>query len=119
MTGSTLRAEQAMIISQDAYIFGYPLLLMDITRRIQTATPRVTHSRAPMNQFLHLRKFSEPVFTTVVSPNADLLYSGAWLDVSRQPMILSVRQPRSHYYLMQMLDMWTNVFAAIGDSHKL
>ena len=98
----------------DAYIFGYPLVLMDVTRRVATSVPHVTDSRAPVNQFVHMRAFPDPAFTDVVSPNADTLYSTAWLDLSAGPMVLSLPEMGDRYYVMPLLDAWTNVFACPG-----
>ncbi|MCI0352468.1 MAG: DUF1254 domain-containing protein [Acidobacteriales bacterium] len=108
----------------DAYIYGHPLVLMDVTREVITATPNADDDRlmAPLNQFAHARQFPDHTFTNVVSPNADTLYSVAWLDLSKEPMILSVPEMGNRYYLMQLLDAWTNVFASPGTrttgSHK-
>lgn len=87
---------------------------MDATCQLATAVPRVTPTRAPLNQFLHLRSFPGATFTDVVTPNADTLYSTAWLDLSTEPMVLGVPDMAERYYLMQMLDAWTNVFADPG-----
>src|SRR5690242_10505272 len=108
-----LSSEEAMRIAADAYIYGYPLVLMDVTRNVLTATGSLTPTQAPMNQFLHLRQFPDPSFTDVVSPNVDTLYSLAWIDVLKEPMVLNVPE-MNRYYLMQMLDAWTNVFASPG-----
>src|SRR5262245_42096294 len=103
-------------IAADAYVYGYPLVLMDVTREVLTATPQADDDKlkAPVNQFAHARQFPDHTFTNVVSPNADTLYSPAFLDLSNEPMVLSVPEMGSRYYLMQMLDAWTNVFAAPG-----
>lgn len=98
----------------DAYIFGYPLVVMDVTRRVATSVPYPTESRAPINQFIHMRAFPDPSFTDVVSPNADTLYSVAWLDLTSGPMVLSLPEMGDRYYVMQLLDAWTNVFASPG-----
>ncbi len=101
-------------IAKEAYIFGYPLVLMEVTRRVSTACPSPTAMCAPMNQFANMPAFPGPTFTDVVSPNADTLYSSAWLDLSKEPMVLSVPDTKGRYYLMPMLDAWTNVFASPG-----
>jgi hypothetical protein len=101
-------------IAKEAYIFGYPLVLMDVTRQVMTACPSPGENCAPINQFTHIRAFPDPTFTDVVSPNADTLYSIAWLDLSKEPMVLSVPDTKGRYYVMQMLEAWTNVFAAPG-----
>jgi hypothetical protein len=98
----------------DAYIFGYPLVLMDLTRQAMTNFAKPGENGAPINQLGNKRTFPEPADTAVVSPNADTLYSFAFLDLTREPMLLSVPETGKRYYLMQMLDAWTNVFAAPG-----
>lgn len=98
----------------DAYTYGYPLVVMDITKDVMTNTPTVTITRGPLNQLVNVRTFPDPEFHDVVSPNADTLYTSAWLDLSKEPLIFSVPNMEDRYYLFQMLDQWTNVFAAPG-----
>jgi hypothetical protein len=98
----------------DAYTYGYPLVLMDVTRRFMTSVPAPTAGRAPINQLGHRKAFPTPESKGVVSPNADTLYSVAWLDLAREPMVLHVPDTNGRYYVMQLLDAWTNVFAAPG-----
>src|SRR5262245_18972517 len=87
---------------------------MDITRQAFTNASKAGESAAPVNQLGHKRTFPDPTMTAVVSPNADTLYSFAFLELSREPMVLSVPDMDGRYYLMQMLDAWTNVFASPG-----
>jgi len=101
-------------LAKEAYIFGYPLVLMDVTRQVSTACPEAGPKCAPMNQFAHLAAFPDHTFTDVVSPNADTLYSFAWLDLSKEPIVLSVPDIKGRYYLMQMIGAWTDVFASPG-----
>lgn len=101
-------SDQAMkTLSAEVFTYGYPLVLMDVTREVMTA-------RVPVNAFQHSRSFPDSSFTTVVSPNADTLYSSAWLDLSKEPLVLSVPDTAGRYYVMQLLDAWTNVFASPG-----
>jgi hypothetical protein len=95
-------------------VFGYPLVLMDVTRRVMTAVSKADGHRAPVNQFAHMRAFPDHTFTAIVTPNVDTLYSSAWLDLSSEPIVLSVPEIRDRYYLMPFLDAWTNVFAVPG-----
>ena len=67
-----------------------------------------------MGQFSHMRKYPDASFRDVTAPNADTLYSTAWLDLSREPYVLSLPDTKGRYYLMPMLDGWTNVFADPG-----
>jgi hypothetical protein len=109
-----LSKDEAQKLAADAYMFGYPLVLMDFSRQVMTATAKPTRFKAPANQFNVSEEFPEPSFTEVVSPNADTLYSIAWLDLSKEPLVLSLPDTKGRYYLMQMLDGWTNVFASPG-----
>jgi hypothetical protein len=109
-----LTEDEAAKVAEDAYIFGYPLVMMDVTKTISTAVPKPEGTKAPINQFANLRKFPDATFTDVVSPNADTLYSLAWLDLAKEPMVLSVPDTGKRYYLMQLVEAWTNVFAAPG-----
>src|SRR5262249_53660990 len=112
---TTVQARQGLppgveTVAEEAYVYGYPLVLMEVTRKVATNTP----SRAPMNQFSHARTFPTPESRVVVRPNADTLYSTAWLDLAREPLLLHVPDTKGRYYVMQLLDAWTNVFAAPG-----
>ena len=96
-----------------AYLYGYPLVLMDVTKKMGTQ-PNAPGPHGPINQFCHIWSFPDPNFTIIVSPNADTLYSTAFLDLAREPIVLHVPDTKGRYYLMQMMDAWTNVFASPG-----
>ena len=77
-------SDETTAIGTDAYInYGYPLVTMEMTRRVSTnvATPSQTGTRAPMGQFALLRSYPNASYKDVVAPNADTLYSVAWIDV--------------------------------------
>lgn len=105
-------ADEAEKIAIEACIYGYPLVLMDVTKKVSTSVPKVEGQKAPVNQFTHLQEFPDYTFTDVVSPNADTLYSVAWLDLAKEPIVLSLPDVGKRYYLMEMVDAWTNVFAS-------
>jgi hypothetical protein len=101
-------------IARDAYIYAYPMLVTEITRRVFTNVDKPEGARAPMNQIANVRAFPDPSFTDVVRPNADTLYSVMFFDVSKDPMVFSVPDSGGRYYLLPMLDMWSDVFASPG-----
>ena len=91
-----------------AYVYGYPLLLMDKTRQAMLADERAS------NRFAHSQLFPDHSFRNVVRPNVDTLYSIAWLDLSLAPQVLTVPDTDGRYYVMPLMDAWTNVFATVG-----
>jgi len=101
-------------LATDAYIYGYPLVTMDMTRRVMTNVPSVQGTRGPMGQFIKLRQYPDASFRDVTAPNADTLYTTAWLDVGKEPWVLSIPDMKDRYFLMPMLDGWTNVFQGPG-----
>ncbi len=109
-----LSAQEALSIATDAYIYGYPLVTMEMTRRVTTNVVKASETRAPMGHFGHARKFIQAGFTDITTPNADTLYSFAWLDLSAGPYILYMPPIDNHYTVMQLLSGWTNVFASLG-----
>jgi len=106
-----LEAREAAI---DAYVYAYPLVTMELTRRVLTDTVAPEGTRAPMGQFARLREYPNASFRAVTAPNADTLYTTAWLDVSKEPWILSLPDMKGRYFLFPMLDGWTNVFQVPG-----
>lgn len=106
--------KSATEIGIEAYIFGYPLVTMELTRRVMTnvASPKGTH--APMGQFVLMRKYPDASFTDVTAPNADTLYSTAWLDLAKEPYVLSLPDMEDRFFLMPMLSGWTDVFEVPG-----
>jgi hypothetical protein len=107
--------EERERIALQAYLYTYPLVLMDVTRKQMTNMEAGKMlGRGPMMEFTHMRKFPEADFKEVVRPNFDTLYSLAWLDLSKEPVILSVPAVKDRFYMLPMLDMWTDVFAVVG-----
>lgn len=107
-------AKEAAALGIEAYIYGYPLVTMEMTRRVMTNVATAEGTRAPMGQFLHMKAYPTADFRDVTAPNADTLYSTAWLDVSKEPYVLSIPDEQGRYFLMPMLSGWTDVFAAPG-----
>lgn len=110
----TLNEQEAVEIGVDAYVYGYPLVTMEITRRVMTNVAKPEGTHAPMGQFLLMRKYPNAAFRDVTAPNADTLYSTAWLDLAKEPYVLSLPDESDRYFLMPMLSGWTDVFEVPG-----
>lgn len=112
---SALSPGEAAAIAVGAYFYFYPLLTMDITRRQSTNVEAGRETgKGPMNLFVHRAEYPEADFVGVVRANFDTLYSTAWLDLTREPIVVSAPDTGGRYYLLPMLDMWTDVFASPG-----
>ena len=98
----------------DAYIYGYPLVTMEFTRRVMTNVAAPEGTRAPMGQFVRAREYPDASFRDVTAPNADTLYPPAWIDLDAEPCVLSIPDMKGRYFLFPMLDGWTNVFQVPG-----
>ena len=105
---------EARSIAVDAYIYFYPLVSMDLTRKQLINMPPGTGLGGPMNTFDNIPAFPAADMKAVVRPNFDTLYSSGWIDLTREPMVVSVPDTGGRYYLLPMLDMWTDVFASPG-----
>lgn len=106
-------------IAVDAYIYAFPMVLMDVSKEVMTNVEAANASPsggggAPVNQFVHMSAFPNASFTDVVRPNADTLYSMMWFDVSQEPLVVKVPDSEGRYYLLQMLDMWSDIFSVPG-----
>ena len=112
---TSLAEEEAHAIGVDAYLYFYPLVTMDVTRKQATnIEPGKVFGRGPMNMFVSVPEYPPASFRDVVRPNYDTLYSIAWVDMTNEPMIVSAPDTHGRYYLLPMLDMWSDVFASPG-----
>ena len=103
--------EEAVSTAVDAYLYGYPLITFDVARMQQTnvAVPDAEH--APMGQMIRMRTYPAVDNHCCAAPNADTLYTEAWLDVSKEPSVLSIPDMGNRYYIIPMLDGYSEVFS--------
>jgi hypothetical protein len=112
---TSITEQEAQAIGADAYVYFYPLVTMDITRKqLTNHNPGPGVFGGPMNMFVNVEAFPPADFKAVVRPNFDTLYSSAYLDLTKEPVVVSVPDTGGRYYLLPMLDMWSDVFASPG-----
>jgi hypothetical protein len=115
LPSETSAAQDAQTIAQQAYVYLYPLILMDLTRKqFLNLDPSVNPFGGTANAFTHIRAFPTADMRAVVRPNFDTLYSTAWLDLTSGPVVVSTADTGGRYFLLEMLDMWTDAFAVPG-----
>jgi hypothetical protein len=100
--------------ASDAYVYGYPLVTMEMTRRVFTNVPKLEGTRGPMGQIIKARTYPDASYRDVTAPNADTLYTTSFFDVGDEPWVVSAPDMKGRYYLLPFLDGWTNVFAVPG-----
>lgn len=102
----------AQSLLEQAYLYAFPLVLMDATRKVSTNTETPNGTRAPINQFIHAEKLADAASRAVVTPNVDTIYTQAFLDVGSEPMLYGVPQT-DRFFNVQVLDAWTNTAAVL------
>jgi len=104
-------AQATQQAAQAGYVWGLPLV-----EALRTRAAFVCHT--PVNTFAYAPRLATPADRQVVTPNTDTLYSLAWLDLRRGPVLLSTPKVTGRYYVFQLLDAYTNTFANVG-SHTI
>jgi hypothetical protein len=101
------KSEQ-IVLGAEGYIYGYPLVITDVTRANAALTV------GPENQLRRVRQFPVATFKEVVRPNVDTLYTTAFIDTAKGPWVFEMAANDQRYEVMPFMDGWTNVFAAPG-----
>lgn len=111
---STLSKEEALSIATDAYIYGYSLITTEVTRVQMTNVPKVEGLKAPMGQFMNVKRYPPADYRGVSAPNADTLYSIVWIDLGEEPQVFSHPDMGERYYLFPTYSLWMPVIASPG-----
>jgi hypothetical protein len=109
-----VEGSEEFALAVEAYTFGYPLVTMELTRRVVTNVAEQKGTRGPMGSIIKLRQYPDATFRDVTAPNADTLYTTSFFDVGAEPWVLSLPDMSERYALFPMLDGWTEVFEVPG-----
>jgi hypothetical protein len=100
-------------IATDAYIYGYSLITTAVTRMQMTHTDKVEGLRGPVGQFINVKRYPPGDYRGASAPNADTLYSAAWVDLS-EPQVFSHPDMGKCYFLFPMVDLWMPIIQSPG-----
>ncbi len=109
-----LTAEEIKSIAEDAYIYGYSLITSEVTRVQMSNVSKVEGIHAPMGKFINIKRYPPADFRGVSAPNADTLYSVAWIDLGKEPTVFSHPDMGKRYYLFPMYSLWMPVIDSVG-----
>ena len=104
----------AWLYGTEAYIYAFPMIMMDLTKEAATAVSVPGEFTAPVNQFSVMTHYPDASFRAVVRTGLDTLFACSWADLDKEPLVLSVPDTNGRYYVIALFDMWSNVFASIG-----
>ncbi len=107
------QVKEAVDIATDAYVYGYSLVTTDVTRVQMSNVPAVEALKAPLNQFVNVKRYPPGDYRGVSAPNADTLYSLAWLDL-KEPQVFSHPDMGKRFFLFPMVDLWMTIFNSPG-----
>jgi hypothetical protein len=112
-SNNALTADETRQIAMDAYVYGYSLLTTEVTRVQMTNVAKAEGLHAPMGQFINVKRYPPAEFRAVSAPNADTLYSLAWLDLN-EPQVFSHPEMGKRYYLFPLTNLWMIDFNTPG-----
>jgi hypothetical protein len=112
--GDIMEGTDEFALAVEAYTFGYPLVTMEMTRRVVTNVAAPIGTKGPMGQMIRLREYPDARFRDVTAPNADTLYTTSFFDVAKEPWVVTIPSTNGRYALFPMLDGWTTVFQVPG-----
>jgi len=114
LSARALTVDEAKAIAMDAYVYGYSLITTEVTRVQMSNVPKIEGLHAPMGQFINVKRYPPADFRGVSAPNADTLYSLAWLDLGKEPTVFSYPDMGKRYFLFPMYSLWMPVIESAG-----
>lgn len=114
LAAARLTEAAAQELGAEAYLYGYPLVALELMRKVMTNVSVAGTKHAPLGQFAQAESYPIASFREVSTPNMDLLRLSAWLDLAKEPYILHVPAQDHRYYQLSLMSTWGNIFATVG-----
>ncbi len=107
------RETYAYSVGMQAIVYGFPVV-KNLQQRYFMVEKPIGQVSMPVNAWYHQRlpgtsadKYGSSIIDT-------LLYSAAWYDVSREPLIVTVPDAGKRYYGLQLMEMYSDIFGYVG-----
>lgn len=107
------RETYAYTVGMQAVIFGYPVVKNMAVRFSMVEKPNGLVD-TPLNQWFHSRRAADHTDRIHSSVTSDLLYSSAWYDLRKEPLVITVPESAAAYYSVQFMEMYSDIFAYLG-----
>lgn len=108
------KEETAFHYGVSAYIWGYSLVVTERLQRFRATQTSSGVPRAALNQFGHVRDLRDADYKAIPTPNNDTLYSQAFLDLRKEPIVVRAPDVDGRYYVLPFLSAYQDVFASVG-----
>ncbi|MCF5139293.1 DUF1254 domain-containing protein, partial [Pseudomonas lactis] len=111
----TASPSEARAIAKEAYLYGFPVVQMYKTLYTQAVDKGGAHFKAPFNRIDNSAQVLTPKDNAVTTPNVDTPYSFVWMDLRKEPLVLTLPKVEDNrYYSVQLIDLYTQNFAYLG-----
>lgn len=95
------------------FVYGYPIVVLEIQKNTLTNTVEVTSEKAPVNQLLHAKSTASAEDKYIVMLNMDTVYSQVYFDLRKGPLYF--RKPKTDRYATALLlDAYGNTIDILG-----
>src|SRR5512147_2083110 len=99
-----LQEGEGYIYGMESYVYGYPIVMMDVTREVMTAAPapNAEGTAAPINQLAKMPHYVSPDFKNVVRISLNSLWTTGFVDL-KQPLVLSVPDTKDRLFVFSIM----------------
>jgi hypothetical protein len=122
LTREQVDEEYAYTVGKLAYVWGWPAVNLHNRRESSRPIPRSfiqgAIPAAPVNRITMLVDYIRPDERAIVTPNQDTVYGQGFADLGQDAVIMELPDFGGRYWVMQIMDAYTDVFAAPSSRTK-